>query len=151
MARKRHNETPRRHEVVDPKPMTLPVPFQTPPTLAQQIARHMGAHERFVKSQEGLESEEDAVDLEIEEDEIESPHELVYDKLINREVPRHEYVLMQLQRRKFDDELARKLASDKARAAAIAEAEERVAAAQRKKAARKKAPPSADEADEADE
>lgn len=150
MARRR-NEPSRRHEVVDPNPVSLPVRFQTPPTLAQQIARHMGAHERFVKAQEGLETEDDAVDLEMEEDEIESPHELVYDKLINREVPRHEYVMMQLQRRKFDEELARKISSDQARAAAIAEAEKRVAAVQRKKAARKKAPPSAEEADEADE
>lgn len=123
----------RRHEVVDPNPMTLPVKFQRPPTLAEQVARYMGAHERYA-AQQGHETPEEADDFgDDDEDEPTSPHELVFDSLLNREIPRYEKTLLDAGRRKFDSELQRKIREDKAAARAAKAAEMRLAA-QRQKA-----------------
>lgn len=103
----------RRYEAVDPNPVTLPVKFQRPPTLAEQIARFMGAHERYV-AQQGQESPDEVDDFEIEdEDAPHSPHELVYDEQLNRELPRFEKEHLDRQRAAFDEKLQTKIREDR--------------------------------------
>lgn len=105
----------RRLEAVDSRPGSIPVKFQKPPTLAEQIARHMASHERYV-AQSGRESPDEADDFDMpDEDEVESPHELVYDEPLNREITRYEQALLNAQRAHFDSVLAKKLEADKAR------------------------------------
>lgn len=112
MGRSKLNE--RRYEAVDPNPVSLPVKFQRPPTLAEQIARFMGAHQRF-QEQQGSESPEEAEDFDVEDDESPySPHELVYDSQLNRELPRFEKEHLDKQRAEFDRLLAQKAAQDRA-------------------------------------
>lgn len=111
----------RRHEFVDSNPMTLPVKFQRPPTLAEQIARFMGANDRL-QSMQGTESPEEAEDFTDEDDEPKSPHELVYDELINREIPRFEKELLDRGRAEFDSALAKKIREDRMAAAAAQKA-----------------------------
>lgn len=122
---KRNPNSIRRHEVVDPNPVAIPVKFQRPPTLAEQIARFMGAQQRYAALQ-GEETPDEADDLEVDDDASpESPHELVHDPLLNREIPRYEKVLLDRDRAKFDRALQEKIVADRnARAAA-----ERAAAA----------------------
>lgn len=137
----------RRHEVTDPNPMTLPVKFKKPPTLAEQIARYMGDHERF---NEGDGSDED--DFEVAEDESpESPHELVYDPLLNRELPRYEKILLDRGRAEFDAKLLQKMKDDKASAAAVALAKEQIDAERRNAKKSKRAPALNEESDDSDE
>lgn len=116
----------RRHEAVDPNPVSAPVKFQRPPTLAEQIARFLGQHERYVKSQEA-ESPDDAEDFDIpDEDSPESPHELVYDEQLNRELPRYEKALLDRQRAAFDEALKKRIQDERnARAAAERVAKEK--------------------------
>lgn len=126
----------RRHEYADPTPTTAAVQFKTPPTLAEQIARYMGQHHRW-QAQQGIETPEEAEDLDIDEDDSpESPHELVYDEQINREIPRYEKMLLDEQRKKFDQVIEEKRKADLA-ARRAAEAAEKRYRAQRKKNADK--------------
>lgn len=113
------NPKVRRHEVTDPNPMTLPVKFQKPPTLAEQIARYMGAHQRF--QDEGEETANEADDFDVEdEDSPHSPHELVYDELLNREMPRYEKEMLERGRARFDAQLQEKIRQDRLAADAAA-------------------------------
>lgn len=131
----------RRHEFTDPNPMTLPVKFQKPPTLAEQIARYMGAHDRY--QDQGEESPEEADDFgDDDEDEPRSPHELVFDPLLNREIPVYEKILLDKGRAKFEAELAEKVKADKAAAAATQQAKKLIAAEQQKQKKERSAPPS---------
>lgn len=108
----------RRHEITDPTPITLPVKFQKPPTLAEQIARFMGQQERYA-AQQGHETPEEADDFDIPDDDApESPHELVFDPDLNREIPRYEKVLLDRDRARFDSELNKKIRADQAAARA---------------------------------
>lgn len=134
----------RRYEATDPKPKTLPVNFQRPPTLAEQIARHMAASERYNLMQ-GHETAEEAEDFGTDEEDehLYSPHELVHDTLLNRELPRYEYEVLQRQRAAFDATLNRKMRDDRAAAAARKVAEEAAQAAldaSRKKSKKKPSP-----------
>lgn len=123
----------RRHEYADPNPMTLPVKFQKPPTLAEQIARYMGAHERFQNAQ-GKETPDEADDFDVlEDDEIYSPHELVHDELLNKDITRYEKQVLDVQRSKFDQELQARIRQDK-QAASAATAAKKAIAAEHKKA-----------------
>lgn len=109
----------RRHEVTDPNPISMPVKFQRPPTLAEQIARFMGAHERF-QAQQGEETIEEAEDFDIEEDDSpHSPHELVYDEQLNREMPRYEKMLLDRQRAQFEEKLQQRIREDRVKAEAV--------------------------------
>lgn len=109
----KRNIPKRRHEFVDPNPISLPVKFQQPPTLAEQIARFMGAHERYV-AQQGHEHPSEADDFDIpDEDSPESPHELVFDAQLNREIPRYEKEHLDTKRQQFDEALRKKIAEDR--------------------------------------
>lgn len=110
---KKKNSDMRHYEAVDPNPHSMAVKFQRPPTLAEQIAQYMGQHNRHLE-QLGVETAEEADDFEIDEEGTpESPHELVYDALLNRELPRYQKVLIDRDRAKFDDQLAEKIRADR--------------------------------------
>lgn len=116
----------RRHEATDPTPMTLPVKFQKPPTLAEQIARHMGATQRW-QEQHASESPDDALDFgDDDEDEPRSIHELVFDEQLNRELTRYEKMALDKSRAAFDQKLQAKIQNDRAARAAADEAERRI-------------------------
>lgn len=115
MSKKNNRNSTRRHEYVDSNPITLPVRFQRPPTLAEQVARYMGAHQRYQEAQDGHETPEDMDDFHTEdENEPHSPHELVFDPLLNRELPRYEKTLLDQGRARFEKELQSKIQSDRA-------------------------------------
>jgi len=123
----------RRTEYVDPNPMTLPVKFQKPPTLAEQIARYMGAHSRFQEAQ-GDESPDEADDFEIQDDDgIYSPHELVRDELLNKDLTRYEKQVLDVQRAKFDQDLQARIREAKKEKALIASAQKSLAERKSKK------------------
>lgn len=116
----------RRHEYVDPTPTTAAVKFQRPPTLAEQIARYMGQHQRW-QAQQGFETPDEAEDIESpEEEHVESPHELVFDEQLNREMPRYEKMVLDAQRKTFDEQLEKKRRADLAARKAADEAERRL-------------------------
>lgn len=113
--------TPRRFEAVDSKPKTLPVAFGRPPTLAEQISRHMLASQRYAAAQQGDGTDDDDFggpegDWE---DEVASPHELVYDEQLNRELTRYQKEHLDRQRAEFDKRLAAKIKSDRERKATV--------------------------------
>lgn len=56
------------HEILDPRPMALPVGFQRPPTLAEQVARLVRGHMSDMAAADGFETFEDADDFELDED-----------------------------------------------------------------------------------
>lgn len=110
---KKKNSDVRHYEAVDPNPHTMALKFQRPPTLAEQIAQYMGQHNRHLE-QLGVETAEEADDFEVDEDgNPESPHELVFDALLNRELPRYQKALIDRDRAKFDEQLAEKIRADR--------------------------------------
>lgn len=103
----------RRHEATDPNPISLPVKFRKPPTLAEQIARYMSDHKRH-NEEEGTETREEADDHEVSDDESPySPHELVYDEQLNRELTRYQKEHLDQQRAVFDAQLSQQIAEAK--------------------------------------
>lgn len=120
---KKKNSDIRHYEAVDPNPHTMALKFQRPPTLAEQIAQYMGAHNRHLE-QLGVETAEEADDFDVddEDDAPESPHELVFDPLLNRELPRYQKALIDRDRAKFDETLAEKIRADRLAAQAAAKA-----------------------------
>lgn len=116
----------RRHEATDPNPMTLPVKFQKPPTLAEQIARHMASTQRWQEAHAD-ESPEEAHDFgDDNEDEPQSIHELVFDPELNQELTRYEKAALDRSRARFDAQLKAKIERDRAARAAADEAERRI-------------------------
>ncbi|AZL82994.1 hypothetical protein [Apis mellifera associated microvirus 52] len=110
---KKKNSDMRHYEAVDSNPHAMAVKIQRPPTLAEQIQAYMGQHNRRLE-QLGVETAEEADDFDVEdEDAPESPHELVYDPLLNRELPRYQKVLIDQDRAKFDEQLADKIRADR--------------------------------------
>lgn len=117
-------ETPRRFEAVDSKPKSLPVSFGRPPTLAEQIAYHMSASSRYAAAQagDGTDDEDFGGPEGDWEDEAQSPHELVYDEQLNRELTRFQKEHLDRQRAEFDRQLNARIKSDKEKKAAISAA-----------------------------
>lgn len=118
----------RRHEATDPKPKTLPMNFGRPPTLPEQIAYHLAASERYARAQAGDGTDDDdfgGPDSDWE-DEPGSPHELVYDEQLNRELTRYQKEHLDAQRAEFDKIVMEKRAARRAEMATIAEATRRL-------------------------
>lgn len=131
---KKRKDSPRRFEAVDSKPRTLPISFGRPPTLAEQIASHMLASERYAIAQAGDGSNDDDFDGPEGdwEDEAQSPHELVYDEQLNRDLTRFQKEHLDKQRAEYDRRLADKIKSDRERAATVKAAKNQLAAEQQK-------------------
>lgn len=131
---KKQRNTTRRYEAVDSKPKTLPVSFGRPPTLAEQIASHMLASQRYANAQNGDMSDDD--DFEGPEgdweDEPNSPHELVYDEQLNRDLTRYQKEHLDRQRAEFDKKLGDKIKQDRDRKATVNAAKKALAAEQQK-------------------
>lgn len=144
----RKNKAPKRElEWVDPTPISLPVGFAKPPTLAEQIARYLNQAERL-KQEAGEESPDEADDFgsDEEDEQIYSPHEVVFDELLNREIPRWQKEHFEKQRKEFDNRLMAKVVEDRKAAQAAEKAKQQLAAERRKK----KEQPRPDESDEDD-
>lgn len=75
------------HEILDPRPVEMPVGFHRPETLAEQIQRMVRTEFSEAASNAGFESFEDADDFDVE-DEIDpgSPYEMEFDPVLGREV-----------------------------------------------------------------
>lgn len=118
---KKRKESPRRFEAVDSKPKTLPVSFSRPPTLQEQLAYHFAASNRYAAARLGDGSDDDDFGGSEGdwEDEIQSPHELVYDEQLNRELTRYQKEHLDRQRKVFDQRLSEKIKADRDRKATI--------------------------------
>lgn len=132
---KKKQKSPRHYEAVDSKPRTLPVSFGRPPTLAEQIAQHMAASNRYAAARLGDGSDDDdfgGSDSDWE-DEPGSPHELVYDEQLNRELTRYQKEHLDRQRAEFDKKLAGKIKEAREKKATIAAAKKALAAEEQSK------------------
>lgn len=90
-------------EPVDSKPMAIPVGFQRPPTLQEQVARLVRTEVSRRAAEQGLETFEEADDFEVGDDfEPNSPHELVFDPELGREMSKAEKQYIDEGRAAFD-------------------------------------------------
>lgn len=84
----RYNE--RGHEILDPTPVEMPVRFQRPPTLQEQIKAFVKRELSEAAEAQGVETFEEADDFDIEDDPIDptTPWELNYEQeRASREMP----------------------------------------------------------------
>lgn len=90
-------------EPVDSKPMAIPVGFRRPPTLQEQVQRLIRNEASRYALENGMESFEDADDFEVGDDfEPNSPHELVFDPELGREMSKDEKRYIDEGRAAFD-------------------------------------------------
>lgn len=84
-------------EKLDPKPMAIPVGFDRPERLEDQIARLVRTEKwKMAMEEAGNETYEEANDFDMPEDDIEfSKHELVYDPVKDEDVPFDEFMSRQ--------------------------------------------------------
>lgn len=95
-------------EVLDPRPVGIPVGFQKPPSLTEMMQKYV-RHELSRRAEaDGMESFEEAEDFDVsDEDEwLESDWELVFDPSLKREVNKYEAAYLEAHRKQFDDLLA---------------------------------------------
>lgn len=140
----------REFEAVDSKPKTLPVAFGKPPTLAEQIAYHMAASNRYAAAQLGDGSDDDdfgGSDGDWE-DEVRSPHELVYDEQLNRELTRYQKEHLDRQRAEFDQKLSAKIQADREKKATVEAAKKAINAEHQKPKNKGPSDPKKPESDE---
>lgn len=76
------------HELLDSKPLALPVGFKKPESLDEQIRRLVRTHISSQAEEQGFETFEDADDFEIEDDPADptTPFEMEFDPILGREV-----------------------------------------------------------------
>lgn len=80
---------PRGSELNDGKPIAVPLNYQRPPTLQEQIQRLIRTTLSDQAAADGYESFEEADDFDVGDDyDPSSPHEMVFDPLVSKEVPR---------------------------------------------------------------
>lgn len=77
------------HESLSNKPMAIPVGFKRPETLAEQVAR-LVRHERLI-TDAGYETWEEANDFDVDDTDPMSPHEMIYDPVLERMVAPSEF------------------------------------------------------------
>lgn len=75
-------------EIVDDRPVEMPLGFKRPESLTEQIQRLVRGHLSRVAEQAGFESFEEAEDFDVEDDDIEprTPFETEFDPVLGREV-----------------------------------------------------------------
>lgn len=95
------------HEVLDPTPVAVPVHFKRPPTLQEQIRSMVRSEElRRAASSQGMETFEEADDFAVGDDyDPRSPHELVFDPELGKEVSQEEAQVLNTARQEFDHKL----------------------------------------------
>ena len=77
-------------EVVDPRPVEVPVGYDAPEPLEQRIARLVQTEISEIAQREGYESFDDANDFDVDDpdfsDDIRTPYEMEYDDVLGEEV-----------------------------------------------------------------
>lgn len=96
-------------EIHNEPPVAVPANYKRPPTLAEQVRQMCRTHLSRMAQEQGQESWEDADDFEVGDDfDPSSPHELVFDPELEREVPKSIKQDLDAQRKKFDEEITRR-------------------------------------------
>lgn len=96
-------------EILDPKPMEIPVGFTRPPTLQEQIQRFVRIEASRLAAKEGLETFEEADDFAVGDDyDPSSPYELEFDPDLGKEVTKTEKQHLDQARQQFDQEIIRR-------------------------------------------
>lgn len=103
---------PRYRSKPDSKPLALPINFQRPPTLQEQVRRLVSSeHMRLYAQNQGKETWEESNDFDVNEEEFsfeaEAPHELVHDETLDQMVPKGQKARMDQYRNEFDNEWKR--------------------------------------------
>lgn len=80
------------HEVPDPNPVAVPAGFKRPETLAEQV-RRLVRSERFNQEREeaGEETFDEADDFDVEDFDPQTPYEVFFDPVLEREVSPAEF------------------------------------------------------------
>ena len=81
-------------EMNSEEPMAIPIGMKKPETLAEQVQRLVG-HSLLANQAQQQEDETDFSD--VEEDDFYSPHELVFDPVLKREITTYEFMQNQTQ------------------------------------------------------
>lgn len=110
----------------DPKPTGIPLNFKRPPTLAEQVARLVHSeHFKRQMEQSGFETIDEAEDFEVGDDYVpDSPHELVYDDDLGKEISKQEKRQLDQDRARFDVYVKNTLAERKRKAKEKKQSEE---------------------------
>lgn len=96
-------------EIHDEPPVALPAHYKRPPTLAEQVRTMCRTHISRMAAEAGHESWEEADDFDVGDDyDPSSPHELVFDPELGREIPQEIKQSLDASRRKFDEEVTRR-------------------------------------------
>lgn len=98
-------------EVVDERPMAMPVQFRAPPTLQEQVQALMRSEQlKAWANHNGFDTLEEAEDFDIGDgDDWSSPYELEYDEVVGREVTKQEKRMLDESRRVFDNAYSEKV------------------------------------------
>lgn len=80
-------------ENTDSTPLRIPLGFKRPETLAEQVQRLVRGHLSRVAEEQGFETFEEAEDFDVEDDMDfpETPYELVFDPVLEREISADEF------------------------------------------------------------
>lgn len=109
-------------EIPDPTPLALPINFKAPLSLADQVRRQV-AYQMGELLNEGEGALPEDLDTDVEEPEFYSPHEMVPEPSLGREVTKAEQNFIREQRKKFDQGLKEYRKKQKEAAIAAAKAE----------------------------
>lgn len=113
-------------ELPDPTPIAVPAHFKRPPTLQEQIRSMVRSEElrRLVESRD-METFEEADDFDVGEDfDPRSPHELVFDPELGKEIPQEVAHELKMSRASFDEEVKKAKSTPKAKLKKQAKTEE---------------------------
>lgn len=101
----------KRFEKLDPTPVSIPIGFEKPPSIAEEIRRFIRSYEfeKEMKSQ-GYETFDEADDFEVGDDyDPHSPYELEFDPDLGKEITREERARLDVERARFDSEILPKI------------------------------------------
>lgn len=92
------------YEEVDPEPIELPLRYKHPPTITEQIKRHVETALSRHALEQGFESFEEAEDFDVDDDfDPSSPWELEFDPVSGKEMYPQEKALLDKARQEFQD------------------------------------------------
>lgn len=96
------------YEVPDPTPLAIPVGFQRPMTVAEQMAKYMRSAALIARDeQQGSWEEED--DFDIPDEDMSSPWETVFDPVTGQEMSKQMKAELDAQQKAYDSHAKKKL------------------------------------------
>lgn len=104
------------YELLDPKPMAVPIGFEKPEPIEAKMQRLIRDHMSRIAEENGYETFEDAEDFDIIDDDTWDPSsdwELHYDPVLNKEIPKQEKEFLDKHRQDFDKMYENKLKNKK--------------------------------------